>query len=93
MVDFVNGGIIQVGNIPKDILAMELKESEERPADKDALLFSQTCNELRAQMKDILDMKVKQGQAKASGEIQEKRIQASLLFVTLKKLNRLEKLR
>jgi len=80
-------------SIYQDILAMELKESEERPADKDAVLFSQTCNELRAQMKDILDMKVKQGQAKASGEIQEKRIQASLLFVTLKKLNRLEKLR
>lgn len=80
-------------NIYPEILAMEAKESESRPADKDAEMFSLTCNELRTAMKEILDIKTKQGQAKAGADIQEKRIDASLLFVTLKKLNRLEKLR
>ena len=41
-------------------------------------------------MKDIFDLKMK---ASSTTDITEKRIQASLLFVTLKKLNRLEKLR
>ena len=41
-------------------------------------------------MKEIFDLKMKKGD---SGEISERRIQGSLLFVTLKKLNRLEKLR
>ena len=41
-------------------------------------------------MKDIFDLKMRSASA---SEISEKRIQASLMFVTLKKLNRLEKLR
>ena len=41
-------------------------------------------------MKEIFDLKMKKG---AAGDVCERRIQASLLFVTLKKLNRLEKLR
>ena len=41
-------------------------------------------------MKEIFDLKMKKSPA---ADITEKRIQASLLFVTLKKLNRLEKLR
>ena len=45
---------------------------------------------LRSLMKDIFELKTKSGSA---SDLIEKRIQASLLFVTLKKLNRLEKLR
>jgi len=80
-------------NIYPEILRLEALESENREPNKDAEMFSETCNELRAYMKEILDIKTKQGQSKGKAEIQEKRIQASLLFVTLKKLNRLEKLR
>ena len=45
---------------------------------------------LRSLMKDIFELKTKNS---SPTEVTEKRIQASLLFVTLKKLNRLEKLR
>ena len=41
-------------------------------------------------MKDIFELKTKNS---SPVDVTEKRIQASLLFVTLKKLNRLEKLR
>jgi len=53
-------------------------------------VWKDTCGELRGLMKDIFDLKMKSASA---SEISEKRIQASLMFVTLKKLNRLEKLR
>lgn len=77
-------------NIYQEILEMECRESESRPADKDHKLWVETCGELRGMMKDIYELKQKKSSA---SEITEKRIQASLLFVTLKKLNRLEKLR
>ena len=44
----------------------------------------------RSLMKDIFELKTKNS---SPADVTEKRIQASLLFVTLKKLNRLEKLR
>ena len=44
----------------------------------------------RSLMKDIFELKMK---GSSTADVTEKRIQASLLFVTLKKLNRLEKLR
>jgi len=77
-------------SIYQTILALERKESEVRGADDDHALWRETCGELRALMKEIFDLKMKKGD---SGEISERRIQGSLLFVTLKKLNRLEKLR
>ena len=77
-------------SIYQTILAMERKESEVRGADDDHALWRETCAELRGLMKEIFDLKMKKGD---SGEISERRIQGSLLFVTLKKLNRLEKLR
>merc|ERR1719450_559763 len=69
---------------------MERKESEVRGAEEDHALWRETCAQLRTLMKEIFDLKMKKGD---SGEISERRIQGSLLFVTLKKLNRLEKLR
>jgi len=77
-------------NIYDEILKLESRESEARPASKDLELWKETCGELRSLMKDIFDLKMK---ASSTTDITEKRIQASLLFVTLKKLNRLEKLR
>jgi len=77
-------------NIYDEILKLETRESEARPADKDLELWKETCGELRSLMKDIFEFKTK---GNSASEIIEKRIQASLLFVTLKKLNRLEKLR
>lgn len=83
----------QSDGIYQEILALEQAESRDRPADQDDALFSRTCQELREHMKHVLDLKTTQGQAQAGEEIGERRIEGSLLFVTLKKLNRLEKLR
>jgi len=77
-------------NIYDEILKLESRESEARPASKDLELWKETCGELRSLMKDIFELKTK---SSSPAELTEKRIQASLLFVTLKKLNRLEKLR
>jgi len=78
-------------NVYDEILKLEIKESVDRPPDKDLELWKGTCGELRTLLKDIFDIKTKNGGSQT--EVSEKRIQASLLFVTLKKLNRLEKLR
>jgi len=83
----------QGDGIYQEILALEEAESEERPADQDDALFSRTCQELREHMKHVLDLKTSQGEAETGDDIRESRIEGSLLFVTLKKLNRLEKLR
>eukprot|EP00092_Neocalanus_flemingeri_P094704 GFUD01120435.1.p1 GENE.GFUD01120435.1~~GFUD01120435.1.p1 ORF type:complete len:711 (+),score=250.43 GFUD01120435.1:40-2172(+) len=77
-------------SIYDEILKLENRESEARPAEKDLELWKETCGELRSLMKDIFELKTKNS---SPSEVTEKRIQASLLFVTLKKLNRLEKLR
>ncbi len=72
----------------------EVKAMEARTGDEDLLLFRQTCLELRKLMKEILELKLSsKGSNKTASEITEKRVEASLLFVTLKKLNRLDKLR
>ncbi len=72
----------------------EEKEMEARTGDEDLVIFRQTCLELRKLMKDILELKLSsKGSSKTASEINEKRVEASLLFVTLKKLNRLDKLR
>jgi len=73
------------------ILGLERRESENRDAVGDHAIWRQTCSDLRGIMKQIFELKMKKGAC--SVDISELRIQASLLFVTLKKLNRLEKLR
>ena len=72
------------------MLTLENEESETRSGDADLKMWKDTCGELRSLMKDIFEMKIKNG---AQSDVTEKRIQATLLFVTLKKLNRIEKLR
>lgn len=77
-------------DVYEEVLKIENEESEKRSGDTDLNLWKETCGELRSLMKDIFEMKIKNN---APSDIAEKRIQASLLFVTMKKLNRLEKLR
>lgn len=69
---------------------IEELEVEHREPERDAILFRQTTDEIRKLMKEILDLKTLKD---TDDEITEKRIRASLLFISLKKLNRLEKLR
>ena len=73
-----------------EIHKLEDEESKQRSGENDLRLWKETCGELRDLMKDIFEQKMKNT---SQGEITEKKIQASLLFVTLKKLNRIEKLR
>merc|ERR1719186_2395243 len=83
----------QGDGIYQEILALELAESEHRLPSQDKALLKNTCQELREHMEAIMQLKLSQGGADVEDEINERRIQGSLLFVTLKKLNRLEKLR
>ena len=77
-------------NVYDQILTLENEESETRSGDSDLQMWKDICGELRGLMKDIFEMKIK---GASQSEISEKRIQATLLFVTMKKLNRIEKLR
>lgn len=77
-------------DIYSEIHKLEDEESKQRSGENDLRLWKETCGELRDLMKDIFELKMKNT---SQGEITEKKIQASLLFVTLKKLNRIEKLR
>lgn len=59
-------------------------------------LFCKTCDDIRKLMEAIGKLKARNSgmnNEQILAEISEKRIQASLLFVVLKKLNRLEKFR
>ena len=77
-------------DIYAEIHKLEDEESKQRSGENDLKLWKETCGEVRDLMKDIFELKMKNV---SQGEITEKKIQASLLFVTLKKLNRIEKLR
>jgi len=60
------------------------------------VLFRKTCDDIRKLMEQIAELKAKNAGVKSEqilAEITENRTQASLLFVVLKKLNRLEKFR
>lgn len=61
-----------------------------RNPDKDKDLFNTTCDEIRNILEEISVLKTKED---SKALITEKRIQACMKFVILKKLNRLEKFR
>ena len=72
----------------------EENEAESRSGEDDLRIFKETCSEIRNLMREILDLKLlPETNDTVKKQIEEKRIAASLLFVTLKKLNRLDKLR
>ncbi|KAK7863751.1 hypothetical protein R5R35_011154 [Gryllus longicercus] len=74
------------------VIDFEEGEAASRDPDSDTKLFCNTCDEIRKLMSEIAVLKTKNTEA-ATAEIAEKQISASLLFVVLKKLNRLEKFR
>ncbi|XP_058462311.1 THO complex subunit 5 homolog [Malaya genurostris] len=73
-------------------IAFEEKEAAKRSPDKDAQLFHSTCDELRKLFDEIALLK-KDNSDESKAKMAEKRIEGSLAFVTLKKLNRLDKVR
>ncbi|XP_055384494.1 THO complex subunit 5 homolog [Condylostylus longicornis] len=76
----------------ESIIRHEEEEAKTRAAKEDMALFHQTCGELKTIFDEIATLK-KDNSEKAKSEILEKRIQGSLIFVLLKKLNRLDKIR
>ncbi|XP_041979640.1 THO complex subunit 5 homolog [Aricia agestis] len=79
-------------DIYKKVVEFEEAEAQLRPAEKDATIFRKICHDVRQLFSDIADLKSK-GNDEAKDKIAAKRIEASLLLVALKKLNRLEKVR
>uniref|UniRef100_U5EKA3 Putative fms n=1 Tax=Corethrella appendiculata TaxID=1370023 RepID=U5EKA3_9DIPT len=70
----------------------EEKESIKRTPEKDAIIFHNTCEDIRHLFKEISVLK-KENTDEARSKIADKRIEGSLAFVLLKKLNRLDKVR
>lgn len=70
----------------------EESEVDLRDPKKDYQLYKETCEDLQRLMAEIQDLKSK-GSKDASAEIEERRIQSCVHFMTLKKLNRLAHIR
>ncbi|XP_075686002.1 THO complex subunit 5 isoform X1 [Rhinoderma darwinii] len=70
----------------------EESEIDLRDPKKDYELYKDTCDDLQRLMAEIQDLKSK-GSKDAAAEIEEKRIQSCVHFMTLKKLNRLAHIR
>ena len=78
----------------QNVMEFEETEAESRSGEQDLALFKKTCAEISRLMREILELKLRSQQdTNSKKELNEKRIEASLHFVTLKKLNRLDKLR
>uniref|UniRef100_A0A182R2R0 THO complex subunit 5 n=1 Tax=Anopheles funestus TaxID=62324 RepID=A0A182R2R0_ANOFN len=73
-------------------IAFEEQEASKRSPVKDANLFHATCDELRTIFGDIAKLKADNSED-TKMKIADKRIEGSLAFVLLKKLNRLDKVR
>ncbi|KAI8436874.1 hypothetical protein MSG28_010324 [Choristoneura fumiferana] len=79
-------------DVYKRVVDFEEAEALSRPADKDANLFKKICQDIRQHFADISELKDKNSD-EAKEKINSKRVEASLMLVALKKLNRLEKVR
>ncbi|XP_049873213.1 THO complex subunit 5 homolog [Pectinophora gossypiella] len=79
-------------DVYKRVVEFEEAEAQLRPAEKDANFFKKICQEVRQLFAEIAELKAKDTD-EAREKINAKRIEASLLLVALKKLNRLEKVR
>ncbi|KAF2897412.1 hypothetical protein ILUMI_08766 [Ignelater luminosus] len=78
-------------DVYKKVISFEEKESK-RSADTDAKLYCDLCKSIRTALAEIFELK-SQKPPDASAKIMEKSMQAASCIVTLKKLNRLEKVR
>lgn len=74
------------------MVKFEEDESKQRGADKDSVLFVETCEKLKTIFAEIAELKAL-NTPKAEEEVKEKRIRGTILLAMLKKLNRLDKLR
>lgn len=83
---------VVVEDVYKSVCEWEEKEASIRDPDRDRKLFSETSNAFRNYMEEIAFLKRK-GTPEAKAAINEKTSEACLLFVMLRKLNRLNKLR
>ncbi|CAG2056418.1 unnamed protein product [Timema podura] len=79
-------------DIYQTVIDYEEAEASSRDPEKDKELFRKACDDIRTMMDEITELKTKRSED-SKGEIIGRRIKASLLFVVLKKLNRLEKFR
>ena len=75
-----------------EVVEFEEKEAKERDVLEDSKLYLEICSEIRTLLMEIADLKAQNSDA-SSALIKEKRIEASLKILMLKKLNRLEKVR
>ncbi|KAK3919163.1 THO complex subunit 5-like protein [Frankliniella fusca] len=82
----------EVEDVYQNVIDWEEKEAGNRNPDKDHQTFLETCDQFRKYMEEIATLK-KKGTSEAKAQIAEKQAEAALLFVLLRKLNRLEKLR
>lgn len=85
---------IKPKEICKSVMDFEEQELESRDGEEDLKQFKDVCSTLSNLMKELLNLKLKaKSDNSVESDIIQKRIEGSLLFVTLKKLNRLDKLR
>ncbi|CAH0390406.1 unnamed protein product [Bemisia tabaci] len=90
---------VEVVHIKSDVyqqaVQFEEREALERDPDKDLVLCLDSCQKFRDLMNEIFALKCEPSQSAEDSKalIEEKKISAALLSVSLKKLNRLEKIR
>ena len=91
-------------NLYAEITKMEERQSDARTAEQDSKIFAETCNEMKTLLDQMLEVKLayktatkssgasptKEAGAKVQQELTELRTKFSLMFLTLKKLNRLK---
>ena len=94
-------------NLYAEITKMEERQSDARTAEQDSKIFSETCNEMKNLLDQMLEVKLaykiasknsnasptKEAAGKVQQDLTELRTNFSLMFLTLKKLNRLDKIR
>lgn len=75
-------------NLHMDYFQLEEEESMTRDPQDDEAVFRRMCGEIQANMRKILEMKL---QRRSVADIEKLRVETSLLFLGLKKINRLDK--
>lgn len=84
---------MKVEDVYKSVCEWEEKEAATRVPEEDRNLFRETCNSFRIYLEEIAALKMKKSTPETRAAIAAKCSEACLLFVMLRKLNRLEKLR
>ncbi|KAF5293697.1 hypothetical protein FQA39_LY03182 [Lamprigera yunnana] len=80
------------GDIYKKVISFEEKEAFKRSAEADAKLYFEICKNITTILAEIYELK-SQKPADFAAKVSEKAMQAAACVVTLKKLNRLDKVR